>query len=122
MAKDLEDFVFFLFIHDNVLTNIYVGDVIWEILSLLKWPRFRPGCSPERWKNTPGGDSQVKVWATVAYRGDREEDPEYIQGERKWKGKEDIAFMHCRHALWWDQLIKQTVQWPCLGKAWKRHF
>lgn len=29
MAKDLEDFgFFFLFIHDNVLTNIYVGDVI----------------------------------------------------------------------------------------------
>lgn len=89
MARDLEDF--FFFIRDNVLTNIYVGEGVWEILSLLEWPSFLPGCSPERWKNSglrAWGDSQVsevKVWATVPYRGDTEEDPEYIQGEEKWK-------------------------------------
>lgn len=48
----------------------------------------------------------------------------YKRRGEEWKreeGTEDIASVQYRCAPWWDQLIKQILQWPRLGKAWKRH-
>lgn len=94
-------FFFFFFIHDNVPTNIYVGECVWEILSLLEWPSFLSGCSPERWKNSGlhawGGSrvSEGKVWATVAYKGDRRRGSSVYTRRKEMK---EGQIGHCFHA------------------------